>query len=314
MGIKWVVGNGEKVRFWEDQWLGNTSLAILFCPLYVINEQQGKTVSEVWDGEDLKLSFRRHVSVGLMGLWKELKVAVENIILNNEEDQILWSYNSTGRYSVQSLYAIINHRGVVPVFVPAVWKLNIPHRVQFFLWLLSNNRVLTRDNLAKRREVEDSTCLFCGENETILHLFFQCCVVRNVWEFISLWLNKSMGDDFISVASLWISNKKFMVCNIVSSAVLWVIWKLRNALCFQGVPWIGMKRVFAMLGRMLRNWMPMFTSEVQKSVEQIVCLVEAEARSAPQITWRVELSGLAQSTAQPSEGLGNAMSGQCNRA
>ena len=51
------------------------------------------------------------------------------IILSNEEDQILWSYNSTGRYSVQSLYAIINHRGVVPVFVPAVWKLNIPSRV-----------------------------------------------------------------------------------------------------------------------------------------------------------------------------------------
>ena len=116
--------------------------------------------------------------------------------------------------------------------------------------------MLTRDNLAKRREVEDSTCLFCGENETIMHLFFQCCVVRNVWDFISLWLNRSMGNDFISVASLWISNKKFMVCNIVSSAVLWVIWKLRNALCFQGVPWMGMKMVFAMLGRMQRNWMP----------------------------------------------------------
>jgi hypothetical protein len=57
-----------------------------------------------------------------------------------------------------------------------------------------------------------------------------------------------MGDDFISVASLWISNKKFMVRNIiVSYAVLWVIWKLRNALCFQGVPWMGTKMVFAML-------------------------------------------------------------------
>jgi len=123
-----------------------------------------------------------------------------------------------------------------------------------------------------------------------------------------------MGNDFISMASLWISNKKFMVCNIVSSAVLWVIWKLRNALCFQGVPWMGMKMVFAMLGRMLRNWMPMFTMEVQESVEQIVCIVEAEARSAPQIRWRVELSGLAQSTAQPSKGLGSAMSCQCNRA
>jgi len=75
--------------------------------------------------------------------------------------------------------------------------------------------------------------LFCGENETIMHLFFQCCVVRNVWDFLSLWLNRSMGNDFIYVASLWISNKKFMVCNIVSSAVLWVIWKYAMLFAFR---------------------------------------------------------------------------------
>jgi hypothetical protein len=92
-----------------------------------------------------------------MGRWEELKAAVQSIALNNEEDQILWTYSSSGKYSVQSLYAIVNHRGVVPIFIHAVWKLNIPPRVQFFLWLLSNNRVLTRDNLAKRREVNDPT-------------------------------------------------------------------------------------------------------------------------------------------------------------
>lgn len=61
MGIKWVVGNGEKVRFWEDQWLGNTRLPIVFWLLYVINEQQGQIVSQVWDGQELNLSFRRNV-------------------------------------------------------------------------------------------------------------------------------------------------------------------------------------------------------------------------------------------------------------
>lgn len=28
MGFKWHIGNGKKVRFWEDNWLGSTSLAI----------------------------------------------------------------------------------------------------------------------------------------------------------------------------------------------------------------------------------------------------------------------------------------------
>jgi hypothetical protein len=26
LGVKWVVGNGAKVRFWEDKWVGNTKL------------------------------------------------------------------------------------------------------------------------------------------------------------------------------------------------------------------------------------------------------------------------------------------------
>jgi hypothetical protein len=314
MGVRWVVGNGEKVRFWEDQWLGNTSLAILFWPLYVINEQHGKSIKDIWNGEELQLSFRRNVSERLMLMWDELRSVGDSIALKDEEDQILWSYSSSGKYSVQSLYAIINHRGVVPVFIQAVWKLNIPPRVQFFLWLLSNNRLLTRDNLAKRKEVSDPTCLFCEEKDSISHLFFQCCVAVNVWEFISVCCSRSIGADFESVASLWLAGKKFMVCNIVSSAVLWVLWKLRNSICFLGVPWLGMKKVFVMVGRMLRSWLRMFKLDVQEKVEQFIQLVEVQASLAPRIKWSTDTSGLALSTARRLEGSGDAMMFPCNRA
>ena len=61
---------------------------------------------------------------------------------------MIWQYNSNGIYSTQSLYKIINFRGVQPVFVSAVWGIKVPPRVHFFLWLLSKNTVLTRDNLS----------------------------------------------------------------------------------------------------------------------------------------------------------------------
>jgi len=158
----------------------------------VINDQQGKTIREVWDGENLQLSFRRSVSERLMLMWDELRAMIEGVVLNEEDDHILWNYSSSGKYSVQSLYAIVNHRGVNPIFVQAVWKLKIPPRVQFFLWLLSNNRVLTRDNVAKRKKVADCSCLFCAENESVTRLFFHCCVAENVWGLISSWINKSV--------------------------------------------------------------------------------------------------------------------------
>jgi len=89
MGIRWTIGNGHKIRFWEDIWFGNSSLATQFWPLYIINEQHGKTIAEVWDGETLKLSFRRTVSERIMQMWFELLEIVEDVVLLEDEDQIM---------------------------------------------------------------------------------------------------------------------------------------------------------------------------------------------------------------------------------
>ena len=69
----------------------------------------------------------------------------------------------------QSLYRIINFRDVIPVHVSAVWSLKIHPRVHFFLWLLAKNKLLTRDNLSFRKSLEDVSCLFCSEDESVHH-------------------------------------------------------------------------------------------------------------------------------------------------
>ena len=56
MGIKWLVGNGRKVRFWEDHWFGNSSLAIQSCPIYILINEKNVTIFEAWDEENLKLT------------------------------------------------------------------------------------------------------------------------------------------------------------------------------------------------------------------------------------------------------------------
>jgi hypothetical protein len=81
MDVKWIVGNGRKVRFWEDIWLGNTSLAILCWPLYIINDQHDKTISDIWDGDNLRLTFRRTVSENVMNLWWELRSLMDDFSL-----------------------------------------------------------------------------------------------------------------------------------------------------------------------------------------------------------------------------------------
>jgi hypothetical protein len=52
---------------------------------------------------------------------------------------------------VRSLYVVINDRGVKQVFSPVMWKILIPPRIHVFLWLLSNDKIPTRDNLSKEK-------------------------------------------------------------------------------------------------------------------------------------------------------------------
>jgi hypothetical protein len=45
---------------------------------------------------------------------------------------MVWQFHSFDVYSSQSLYRVINFRGVQLVYIPVVWKLWIPPRVHFF--------------------------------------------------------------------------------------------------------------------------------------------------------------------------------------
>jgi hypothetical protein len=135
-------------------------------------------MAETCDDVNLKFTFRRIVDRNLINQWEEVVQIATNIQFSEEDDALVWQFNSSGIYSVQSLYAVINNRGIKQVFTPAMWKIMVSPRVNIFLWLLANNKTLIRDNLAKRRAIEDGTCLFCFEKDSVKHLFFECCIAR----------------------------------------------------------------------------------------------------------------------------------------
>jgi hypothetical protein len=76
------------------------------------------------------------VDVKLYNLWEEVVGIATSLVLTSEENQMVWQYQSSGLYSSHSLYRLINFRGVTPIFISWVWKLIIPPRAQFFLFLV----------------------------------------------------------------------------------------------------------------------------------------------------------------------------------
>lgn len=82
---------------------------------------------------------------------------------------------------------------------------------------MSNNKILSRDNLAKRQNVPDKTCLFYCELESVYHLFFECVVAKAIWRGMSNILGVPIGNDFESAAKWWICNKNKLTLNMLTS-------------------------------------------------------------------------------------------------
>lgn len=68
MAYRWKIGDGRKARFWEDCWLGSSSLAIQYWPLYRLVNEKNKPIADVWVDQELRFTFRRTLNEHLYNL------------------------------------------------------------------------------------------------------------------------------------------------------------------------------------------------------------------------------------------------------
>ena len=104
--------------------------------------------------------------------------------LNNTPDSVIWNLEKSGRFTVKSVYDGLT-RNESGVYHKRIWKGKISAKIKIFLWLMSFDAVLTKDNLCKRKWQGDPTCVFYDCEETIPHLFFQCPIARVLWLIIA---------------------------------------------------------------------------------------------------------------------------------
>jgi hypothetical protein len=65
---RWRIVNGKKIKFREDNSLGNSRLAIHFWDIYVLVHEKTQTIFNLWYDSNLKCTFRRCVDGILMNL------------------------------------------------------------------------------------------------------------------------------------------------------------------------------------------------------------------------------------------------------
>ena len=78
------------------------------------------------------VTFRRTFSHDLLVKWYEIIQIAQTIRFSKDDDALIWKFDAKGVYSVSSFYAVVNFRGVAPVYVHAVWKVKVPPKILFF--------------------------------------------------------------------------------------------------------------------------------------------------------------------------------------
>jgi hypothetical protein len=155
--------------------------------------------------------------------------------LTNNSDTVTWSFGKYGRFTVKSVYNALT-KSCTGAYHKRIWKGKIPEKLKIFLWLMTNEAILTKDNLRKRNWQGDPSCVFCDCVETISYLFFQCPVARVIWLVVAKCFGASNIPMNLEQCWLWCEKwlpygKKFHPWGVAT--ICWAIWKCRNKAVFE---------------------------------------------------------------------------------
>jgi hypothetical protein len=98
-----------------------------------------------------------------------------------------------------------------------------------------------------------------------------------MWQNVTEITGVDVGSDFESVAKRWLSDKKYIALNVLTTAVFWTLWKMRNDLYFQGLSWTGANVLMRRSAKMMRDWGQLNKPEDAVKLEQWAA--ELERRS-----------------------------------
>ncbi|GKV31443.1 hypothetical protein SLEP1_g40129 [Rubroshorea leprosula] len=108
-GFKWEAGEGNRVGFWSDRWIGDKSLRDLFPRLFALSMKKEGKVSEMGYWEEGRWHWRVEWRRGTIGREKDEEGLLENVLegvklKEGAGDVWKWTHAMDGKYGVKLAY------------------------------------------------------------------------------------------------------------------------------------------------------------------------------------------------------------------
>nr|GEW26082.1 RNA-directed DNA polymerase, eukaryota, reverse transcriptase zinc-binding domain protein [Tanacetum cinerariifolium] len=184
------LGNGMNTAFWEDTWSEGGKLKNRYPHMYALESCKSISVGLKLAQPSLAFSFRRAPRRGAeQEQFDEVVDLVNAIKLAPVSDRWTWALESSGDFSVASVRKLIDDKLLPVVDYKTRWIKFVPIKVNVHAWKVMSDSLPTRFNISRCGIcIDNIRCVICDKGvETSSHLFFSCCMVRQVICLISRW-------------------------------------------------------------------------------------------------------------------------------
>uniref|UniRef100_A0A2N9HXJ9 Reverse transcriptase domain-containing protein n=1 Tax=Fagus sylvatica TaxID=28930 RepID=A0A2N9HXJ9_FAGSY len=235
------VGDGSRIRFWHDIWCGDSPLRHQFPILFQLARAPESRVSDIYHFQGSTISwdieFTRSVQDWELEMVDSfMSLLYSQIIRPGVVDSLCWTPSCRGLFEVRSFYTTLispNPPGTFPW--KSVWKAKVPLRVAFFVWTTALGKILTTENLRKRRVIILDWCCMCkSSGESVNHLLVHCPVAWELWSMVLVMFGKNwvMPRVVVDILRCWkgICGKSEVgkIWNMVPHCLMWCLWQERN--------------------------------------------------------------------------------------
>ncbi|GJR12761.1 RNA-directed DNA polymerase, eukaryota [Tanacetum coccineum] len=176
--------------------------------------------------------------------FNELSSLVHDVSLIPMSDRWRWDLESSGDFSVASVRKLIDDKSLSDVDSKTRWIKYVSIKVNVHAWKVKTYSLPTRFNVSRRGiDIDSIMCAICdNEVETSRHLFFYCCMVRQIVRKITRWWDvpyievESYEDWYNWLVNLRISSMHKQMFEGVFYVMWWHLWSFRNKLIFDSKP------------------------------------------------------------------------------
>jgi len=229
-GARWSIGSGATISILNEPWLSNGEVISSDIPgAYYVQNFTINRLMNLYDKRWNEQVVRQVFSVDIA-----VKILHTPLVSQVEDDKIIWKVERHRRFSVHNAYRLCVTELLYssylwrPGYWSCIWNLKVPPKVKNLLWRMCRGCLPTCVRLLDKGvdcPTHYNTC--DSTHEDLLHVFFACPFVIQVWNRTGLWSSvQHTLSHMASVSAAIFSLLEKLSAELLQrlSTVIWSLW------------------------------------------------------------------------------------------